>query len=216
MSNSNLLRISPALISLLIATAPLADANKFTINGDIVLYDTSLAEAEEDREINWDDAETLEELLRKNSDVKVLHLESYGGLTEAAQHIADVVIDYELDTYVDGECSSSCVTIFLGGEKRTLARGSWLGFHKTYWSSESMKEYYESEKEEEEWESPFEFSEWVYADTQEQILKDFEYMLERGVTPAFAIKTLRADSDDMWYPRRKELVAAGVVNDTSN
>ena len=216
MSNSNLLRISPALISLLIATASQADANKFTINGDTVLYDTSLAEAEEDREINWDDAETLEELLRKNSDVKVLHLESYGGLTEAAQHIADVVIDYELDTYVDGECSSSCVTIFLGGEKRTLARGSWLGFHKTYWSSESMKEYYESEKEEEGWESPFEFSEWVYADTQEQILKDFEYMLERGVTPAFAIKTLRADSDDMWYPRRKELVAAGVVNDTSN
>lgn len=216
MSISNLLRISPALISLLFATAPLADAKKFTINGDTVLYDTSLAEAEEDQEINWDDAETLEELLRKNSDVKVLHLESYGGLTEAAQHIADVVIDYELDTYVDGECSSACVTIFLGGEKRTLARGSWLGFHKTYWSSESMKEYYESEKEEEEWESPFEFSEWVYADTQEQILKDFEYMLERGVTPAFAIKTLRADSDDMWYPRRKELVAAGVVNDTSN
>ena len=216
MSISNLLRISPAVISLLFATAPLADANKFTINGDIVLYNTSLAEAEEDREINWDDAETLEELLRKNSNVKVLHLESYGGLTEAAQHIADVVIDYELDTYVDGECSSSCVTIFLGGEKRTLARGSWLGFHKTYWSSESMEEYYESEKVEEEWESPFEFSEWVYADTQEQILKDFEYMLERGVTPAFAIKTLRADSDDMWYPRRKELVAAGVVNDTSN
>ena len=58
MSISNLLRISPALISLLFATALLADANKFTINGDIVLYDTSLAEAEEDREINWDDAET--------------------------------------------------------------------------------------------------------------------------------------------------------------
>ena len=73
MSISNLLRISPALISLLFATAPLADAKKFTINGDIVLYDTSLAEAEEDREINWDDDETLAELLRKNSDVKVLH-----------------------------------------------------------------------------------------------------------------------------------------------
>ena len=161
MSNSNLLRISSALISLLFATAPLADAKKFTINGDTILYDTSLAEAEEDQEINWDDADALEELLRKNVDVKVLHLESYGGLTEAAQYIADVVIDYELDTYVDGECSSSCVTIFLGGEKRTLARGSWLGFHKTYWSSESMKEYYESEKEEEEWESPFEFSEFA-------------------------------------------------------
>ena len=216
MGISNLWKITTALIAILFATSPLADTNKFKVNGDTIVYDTNLAEAKEDQEINWDDAEALEKLLRKNSDVKVLHLESYGGLTEAAQYIADVVIDYELNTYVDGECSSSCVIIFLGGEKRTLARGSWLGFHKTYWSSKDMKEYYEAEKENEEWESPFDFSEWVYADTQNLILEDFEYMLERGVSPAFVIKTLRADSDDMWYPRRKELVAAGVVNDTSN
>ena len=79
-----------------------------------------------------------------------------------------------------------------------------------------MRDYYESEKENEGWGNPFEFAEWVFDDTQDEILKDFEYMLERGVTPSFAIKTLRADSDDMWYPRRKELVAAGVVNDVSN
>lgn len=200
----------------IILSASHALADKFSINGDILTYDTSLAEKEEDQEINWADVEELESLLRKNSDVKVIHLESYGGLTAAAMHIADVVIDYELNTFVDGECSSSCVTIFLAGEKRTLARGSWLGFHKTSWDSDSMKDYYESEKDSEEWDSPFEFTEWVFDDTQEQILKDFEYMLERGVTPSFAIKTLRADSDDMWYPRRKELVAAGVVNDTSN
>lgn len=200
----------------IILSASHALADKFSINGDILTYDTSLAEKEEDQEINWADAEELQSLLRKNSDVKVIHLESYGGLTAAAMHIADVVIDYELNTFVDGECSSSCVTIFLAGEKRTLARGSWLGFHKTSWDSDSMKDYYESEKDSEEWDSPFEFTEWVFDDTQEQILKDFEYMLERGVTPSFAIKTLRADSDDMWYPRRKELVTAGVVNDTSN
>jgi len=203
------------LLAIILSTSH-ALADKFSINGDILTYDTSLAEKEEDQEINWADAEELQSLLRKNSDVKVIHLESYGGLTAAAMHIADVVIDYELNTFVDGECSSSCVTIFLAGEKRTLARGSWLGFHKTSWDSDSMKDYYESEKDSEEWDSPFEFTEWVFDDTQEQILKDFEYMLERGVTPSFAIKTLRADSDDMWYPRRKELVAAGVVNDTSN
>jgi len=203
------------LLAIIFSTSH-ALADKFSINGDILTYDTSLAEKEEDQEINWADAEELQSLLRKNSDVKVIHLESYGGLTAAAMHIADVVIDYELNTFVDGECSSSCVTIFLAGEKRTLARRSWLGFHKTSWDSDSMKDYYESEKDSEEWDSPFEFTEWVFDDTQEQILKDFEYMLERGVTPSFAIKTLRADSDDMWYPRRKELVAAGVVNDTSN
>ena len=212
----SIFRIVAALTSIPFATIALADTNKLSINGDTVVYDTNLAKAEDDQEINWDDADALKALLRKNPDVKVLHLESYGGLTAAAMHISDVVIDYELDTYVDGECSSSCVTIFLAGEKRTLARGAWLGFHKTSWDSGSMRDYYEFEKENEGWGNPFEFAEWVFDDTQDEILKDFEYMLERGVTPSFAIKTLRADSDDMWYPRRKELVAAGVVNDVSN
>ena len=45
-----------------------------------------------------------------------------------------------------------------------------------------------------------------------QILRDLKYLIERGVDGNFAIKTLTADSDDMWYPRRKELEAAGVVN----
>ena len=36
-----------------------------------------------------------------------------------------------------------------------------------------------------------------------------EYLIERGVEPFFAIKTMKADSKDMWYPRRKELEAAG-------
>ena len=38
-----------------------------------------------------------------------------------------------------------------------------------------------------------------------------KYLIERGVEGNFAIKTLNADSDDMWYPRRKELIAAGVI-----
>ena len=61
------------------------------------------------------------------------------------------------------------------------------------------------------WNDEFEFSEWLYSDTQSEILKDMEYLIERGVEPLFAIKTLTASSDDMWYPRRKELRAAGVI-----
>ena len=40
---------------------------------------------------------------------------------------------------------------------------------------------------------------------------DMEYLLERGVEPSFAIKTLQADPNDMWIPRRKELINAGVI-----
>ena len=37
------------------------------------------------------------------------------------------------------------------------------------------------------------------------------YFIERGIDPLFAIKTMSATSDDMWFPRRKELEKANVI-----
>ena len=187
-------------------------AEKFIISGDTIIYDTFKAKNEFNQEINWDDVTEFEYLMRNNEGIKKLQLNSSGGLVEAAIYFSDIIIDYELNTHVDGECSSSCVFLFLGGEKRTLQRGSWIGFHKSSWSKEGLKEYYESYKDEKGWLDEFEFSEWLYNDTQVQILRDLKYLIERGVDGNFAIKTLTADSDDMWYPRRKELEVAGVVN----
>ena len=68
-------------------------------------------------------------------------------------------------------------------------------------------------EQDEGWTSEYDFAEWLYEDTQKNVLRDLEYLIERGVDPAFAIKTLRADSDDMWYPRRKEMVAAGIITE---
>ena len=199
------------LISFILSTKFLS-AEKFIISGDTIIYDTFKAKNEFNQEINWDDVTEFEYLMRNNEGIKNLQLNSSGGLVEAAIYLSDIIIDYELNTHVDGECSSSCVFLFLGGEKRSLQRGSWIGFHKSSWSKEGLKEYYESYKDEKGWLNEFEFSEWLYNDTQVQILRDLKYLIERGVDGNFAIKTLTADSDDMWYPRRKELEAAGVVN----
>ena len=114
-------------------------------------------------------------------------------------------------THVEHACESACVTIFLAGTRRSLALGGKIGFHKGYWEAESIKEYYESEKDYYEWSNPFDMASWLYEDTQAEVFSDFEYLLERGIEPKFAIQTLRAESDGMWYPRRKELKAAGVL-----
>ena len=129
----------------------------------------------------------------------------------AAIYLADLIIDYDLDTNVSGSCESACTTVFLGGNKRTVDRGSWLGFHQTYWGAEAIENYYKEMKEEKEWSTPFEFASWMHDDTQSEILTDLEYLIERKVSAAFAIKTLQASSDNMWYPRRKELENAGVI-----
>jgi len=190
---------------------PVLANEKFSIEGHTLIYDTSKAKDNSLAEINWEDSDSLSQILLDNPSIKTIQLNSLGGLIEAAVYMSDIIIDYELDTDVVGECASACTFLFLAGEKRTIQRGSWLGFHQGSWDKDSIKEHYEYNKEEYGWENEFEHSSWVYKDTQKQIFRDMEYLIERGVEPLFAIKTMKADSKDMWYPRRKELEAAGVI-----
>ena len=185
--------------------------DKLYVEGNTLYYNTDLAADEMNAEINWDDVDTIQEILLDNEEITTIQLNSSGGLLTAAQYISDLVIDFELDTYVNGECSSGCVDIFLAGNKRVLERGSWLGFHKSSWDAGNIERYYELNKEEEGWNNAFDFSSWLYEDTQSDILKQMKYMLERGVEADFIIQTLQADSEGMWYPRRKQLEAAGVL-----
>ena len=187
--------------------------DKLYVEGNTLYYNSDLAADDMNAEINWDDVDTIQEILLDDEEITIIQLNSSGGLLTAAQYISDLVIDFELDTYVSGECSSGCVDIFLAGNKRVLERGSWLGFHKSSWDAGNIERYYELNKEEEGWNNAFEFSSWLYEDTQSDILKQMKYMLERGVEADFIIQTLQADSEGMWYPRRKQLEAAGVLTE---
>jgi len=184
---------------------------KFYIHKNTLIYDTEKAEDSTTRQIEWNDIDVLENLLKENPNIRMLQLNSIGGSISAANYFADIIIDFELDTNVDGTCESACTTIFLAGQRRTIEKGSWLGFHQSYWKPDYVKKYYESEKQKSDWEDPFEFASWLYEDTQKEILQKLQYLTERGVEPNFAIKTLKANNDDMWYPRRKELESAGVI-----
>ena len=161
--------------------------------------------------IDFSHAENLFDVLKSNDQIQTLVLNSTGGMTIAAREMADLVIDAGLDTHVEENCLSACVTIFLGGNNRSLALGGKIGFHKGHWEAASMREYYEDNKIDEEWANPFEFASWIYEDTQSGVFEEFEYLLERGVQASFAIKTLKADADGMWEPRRSVLRAGGIL-----
>jgi len=199
------------LIALLMTLATQAVADPFTVNGNAVLYDTINSEVTE--EIDFGHAETLLEILKANENIEMLILNSEGGLIEAGYDIADIVIDAELNTHVEFICESACATVFLAGNKRSLELGAKIGFHSSYWAAEDIQEYFISEKDTKGWETPFEFASWLYEDTQAEVFSVFEYLLERGVNAQFAIRTLKASSDSMWYPRRAELEAAGVLTE---
>jgi len=186
-------------------------AEKFKLDGETLFYDTDSAPPGQD-EINLQDVETLVFLLRQQQQIEVLHLNSAGGLIEAAREMADIIIDFELDTRVTDECASACVTLFLAGESRQLDRGGRLGFHRSSWDAASMEEYYKDARADIGWDSLYEFASWSYEEAQKDVLSEMEYLLERGVDPEFAIKTLRAENADMWFPRRRELTLAGVLS----
>ena len=187
-----------------------ANIDKFTIDQSKLIYDTENIDDWENAEINEDDPDIFFQLLSENPQISTVQLNSSGGLQADAYEISDLIIDFDLDTHVNGVCHSSCTILFLAGNKRTVERGSTLGFHQLHWPAESQRVYYEYYLGTD-WNDEFEYAEWLYNDAQATILLDMEYLLERGVESSFAIKTLQADPNDMWIPRRKELVNAGVI-----
>ena len=52
-------------------------------------------------------------LLEQNLDIKKVSLTSSGGFVEAAYEIADLILDYNLDTHLEGDCESACTILFL-------------------------------------------------------------------------------------------------------
>ena len=196
---------------ILISWAAPALADVFKVVDNVLYFDTENSEITD--EISSGHEEELLTILKKHSEVDTLVLNSSGGVLWVASDMADVVIDAGLDTHVELSCASACVTVFLAGTKRSLALGGKIGFHKSYWEADSIEEYYESEKESEGWSSFFDFASWLYEDTQAEIFKRFEYLIERGVTPKFVVETLKAGSDGMMYPRRDKLLDGGILTD---
>lgn len=184
---------------------------RFVLDGERLIFDTVALLDGEEVGIRFADADTLREMLRRHDEIAVLELNSEGGGVFSAMRLAELVIDFELDTDVRNICESSCVTILLGGTKRTMARGARIGFHQFSWSVEAMTEYYEDSREDEGWETPFEFASWVYTDTQTETYNRLQYLIARGVDPTFAIQTLRRPDGSMWRPYRAVLLAAGVL-----
>ena len=207
-------RAVAALACLGALSSPLAAGEaRLQVVGDRLIYDTQVEVEGELREIEDNDVELIRDLLRDNPGIRVLELNSTGGGYFAALDIATLAIDFALDTHVVDICESACVTIFLGGAQRTMAKGAKLGFHQLTWDSEAAQGFYEENRERRDWSTPFEFVEWVYEDTQTETYNRLTYMVGRGVDATFAIQTIRRPDTGMWYPYRPLLLAAGVLTE---
>ncbi len=121
-------------------------------------------------------------------------LESGGGQVYEGRGLARLFTERGLDTWVFGECSSSCATAFIGGAVRYLGPQGRLGFHR-----------YRLDR------SGFERIVPFY-DLQAEQDRDLALFRQRGVSPGFLQKMFSRPANELWYPDRNFLLESGVVN----
>jgi hypothetical protein len=204
-------------VCLLFSAAPtLADIQdipkrpRFNIDGERLIFNGDVERDGYDG-IDYVDAQELRKLLRDNPNIKLLELNSDGGVGPAALEMAVAVKDSGIDTLVTENCVSACTLIFLAGENRMLARGARLGFHSGSWARDNMKDYYDEMRESNGWLDEFAFASWAYEEGVRDFNKHLEFMVSRGVDIQFIIRISYVNFYDVWYPTRDELVKFGVI-----
>ncbi len=117
-----------------------------------------------------------------------LRLNSDGGRIFAARAIANALISHDINTEVTGRCASACTLVFLAGKRRHLLDGGQIGFHQ-YLQTSGVQ----------------------FLDTVEEQEKDRAYFKSRGVSDGFIAAMFQATHQDIWFPDREELRAAGII-----
>lgn len=82
-------------------------------------------------EIGWGSARKLANAIAANPEIRLVELESPGGLVHEANLIVDLIEKNGLDTLVRGRCASACTKVFLAGRQRFVGPDARLGFHQS-------------------------------------------------------------------------------------
>jgi hypothetical protein len=137
--------------------------------------------------IDGDSPAAFERLL-ESAQPRRVRLNSDGGLVAPSRAMAAMIRARGLDTEVAGHCASACTIIFFAGHRRTLSGGGVLGFHG-YSST---------------------------AGTQELVLEqedsDRQVFVAGGVAPGFVDRMFAVPPEQVWFPTRAEVQAAGFVS----
>ena len=129
------------------------------------------------------------EYMKQYPTIKDINLESVGGLTGEARGVAKIVQENNLDTYVYGNCLSSCTYIFVAGKKRTLSTHARLAFHRPAFVGVDDKE------------------------IEKLIVKDKQLFKEKGVNSVFIERIFSTPNSKILEVSNKELKEAGIVTD---
>ena len=157
------------------------------------------------------DVDKILSLLENNENINrvVFNGVYQGGQTDGLE-ISDLIIDFELDTHIIDYCWGNCIFMFMGGQNRTMAKGSELAINMTGYRLEFIEGIIEN-KDYEVLGSLSEYIVWVDEVAREEIIEYFTLLLEQGVEPSFIIESIEKASKENWIPRRKKLLEANIL-----
>jgi hypothetical protein len=133
----------------------------------------------------------MEAMLTRNPLIRGIVLESTGGFISEGRGIFRLIDQYQLDTFVYGECSSACALAFIAGNKRYMAVDARLGFHQYNFQLQTA------------------FQPVDIAEAQKQ---DLELLRKQHISNRFLERVFKQPSHLIWFPTIDELLESGVIN----
>jgi len=209
------MRLGLLLSFLLIFTEGLHAQSRYTIAGDTLTLDVTVAAPgyEFDGELDGYDGTEVMGYLFDHPEINTLRVTGPGGYGPAAKEISAYLVRHGIDTIAIGTCASACTRIFLGGKSRKLVKGAKLGFHRPWIVKEREKRLYEANRVEEKWEDEFDYVTMIYDVAMQNMLESIKFMRSRGVDMDFILKIYSTSSYDIWEPARDKLLEAGVLTE---
>ncbi|MDF1778564.1 MAG: hypothetical protein P1V13_21270 [Rhizobiaceae bacterium] len=140
--------------------------------------------------ISLGSSKALQRMLDNNPNVAQLLLQSDGGNIYEARGMAAIIMQRQLNTRAEQECSSACTIVFMAGLKRTLGQRGKLGFHGYRLDTNTFI---------------------PNVDIAEEQEKDRQYFLARQISDPFVDRIYNEAYSSIWYPDRTQLIDAGII-----
>ncbi|MCZ8133540.1 MAG: hypothetical protein O9248_00705 [Rhodobacteraceae bacterium] len=184
------------------------------VDGNTLIFDTDAFDGSdtESSRITIGDDRLFGELIMTHPNISTIVLVGGGGNSLAAEGIARKIMEFDLDTVARNRCASSCATIFLAGRHRQLEKGGWLCFHRASTTAADFRGFFQTGKDSGLWQDEFDFASEVFDNGQISTRDYIAFLLSRGVSIEFALKTLAYSANDAWCPTREELERHGVLH----
>lgn len=188
--------------------------DRMIVDGNTLIFDTDAFDGSdtESSRITIGDDRLFGELIMTHPNISTIVLVGGGGNSLAAEGIARKIMEFDLDTVARNRCASSCATIFLAGRHRQLEKGGWLCFHRASTTAADFRGFFQTGKDSGLWQDEFDFASEVFDNGQISTRDYIAFLLSRGVSIEFALKTLAYSANDAWCPTREELERHGVLH----